>query len=196
MCAYAPGWNSTSVWTCVSACYDPAVGKQDADNSWLSRNWGWCLGCGCLLPVLVISGIIAATVWTTKNWIGSNPAMEAAMGRLRSDPRAIEALGEPIETRVWRENTSLNLKLGDDNDSTLETTLSVAGPKGQGRIEIEARQPRGSDTWNLERLLLHLDDRDEPIDFLDASEPDAEESPDSSRPYTEGQRYFDLLAVT
>ena len=181
--------------TARAACYDSHVGKQNADNGWWSRNWGWCLGCGCFLPVLTIAGIVTTTVWMTKSWIGSNDAIQTAMERLRSDPRAIEALGEPIETRVWRENTSLNLKLGDDNDSTLETTLSVAGPKGQGRIEIEARQPRGSDAWRLERLLLHLDDREEPIDLLAAPEPDATGSPLSSRPFTEGQRYFDLLAV-
>lgn len=171
------------------------MGKQDADSGWLSRNWGWCLGCGCLLPVLAIAGIVTTTVWTTKSWIGSNDAIQTAMERLRSDPRAIEALGEPIETRVWRENTSFNLNLGDDDDATLTTTLGVAGPRGQGRIEIDARQPRGSDTWTLERLLLHLDDRDEPIDLLDASEPGAEDAPLSARPFTEGHGNFDLPAV-
>ena len=171
MYAYAPVLNSTSVWTCGSACYDPAVGRQDTDNSWLSRNWGWCLGCGCLLPVLVIAGIVTATVWTAKNWIGSNDAIQTAIERLRSDPRAIEALGEPIEPRFWRENTSLNVTLGDDTDDTLETTLGVAGPLGEGRLEIEARQPHGTDGWTLERLLLHLDDRSEPIDLLDQAEP-------------------------
>ena len=170
MYAFAPVWNSTSVWTCVSACYDPAVGKQDADRSWLSRNWGWCLGCGCLLPALVISGIIAATVWTTKNWIGSNDAIQTAMERLRSDPRAIEALGEPIEPRFRGRSTSFDVTFGDDKDGTLETTLGVAGPNGEGRLEIEARRPNGTDEWILERLLLHLDDPGEPIDLLDAAE--------------------------
>ena len=171
------------------------MGEKDAGNGWLSRNWGWCLGCGCLLPVLAIGAIITATVWTTKSWIGSNNAIQTAMQRLRSDPRAIEALGEPIEPRVWRENMSFNVTLGDNNDGTLETTLGVAGPRGEGRVEIEARQPRGTDTWKLERLLLHLDDRDEPIDLLKAPEPGADDSALSSRPVTEGQGNLDLLAV-
>lgn len=168
------------------------MGRQDTGSSWWSRNWGWCLGCGCFLPVLAIAGILTATVWMTKNWIGSNDAIQTAMERLRSDPRAIEALGEPIEPRIWRNNTSFNLNIGND-DSTLETTLHIAGPKGEGRIEIEARQPSGSDTWRLERLLLHLDDQDEPIDLL--AESGAADSPLSSRPFTESQRDFDLLAV-
>lgn len=156
------------------------MGRQDTGSSWWSRNWGWCLGCGCFLPVLAIAGILTATVWMTKNWIGSNDAIQTAMERLRSDPRAIEALGEPIEPRIWRNNTSFNLNIGND-DSTLETTLHIAGPKGEGRIEIEARQPSGSDTWRLERLLLHLDDQDEPIDLLAAPEPGAAGSEDTAR---------------
>ncbi len=152
------------------------MGRQDTGSSWWSRNWGWCLGCGCFLPVLAIAGILTATVWTVQSQIGSNDAIRTAMERLRSDPRAIEALGEPIKTRVWRNNTSFNLNISGD-DSTLETTLGVAGPQGEGRIEIEARRPRGSDTWSLERLLLHLDGRDEPIDLLDAFEPGAVDSP-------------------
>ena len=158
------------------------MGKQDADRGWLSRNWGWCLGCGCLLPVLAVAAIVTTTIWTTKHWIGSNDAIQTSMERLRSDPRAIEALGEPIEPRVWRENTSFNVTLGDDKDSRLETTVGVAGPRGEGRIEIEARRSPGSDEWRLERLVLYLDDRDEPIDLLAEPEPGAGDSALSLRP--------------
>lgn len=171
------------------------MGTNEADRSWLSRNWGWCLGCGCLLPTLAIAGIITATVWTTKNWIGSNDAIQTAMQRLRSDPRAIEALGEPIDPRVWRKNTSLNVTFGKDDDATLETTIGVTGPRGEGRVEIEARRPRGTDTWQLDRLLLHLNDRDEPIDLLDASETGPVDSALSSRPLAEGHGDFDFLPI-
>ncbi len=171
------------------------MAQAEANRSWFSRNWGWCLGCGCLLPVLVIGAIVTATVWTTKSWIGSNDAIQTAMDRLRADPRAVEALGEPIEPRVWRENTSFNVRLGDGKDATMDTTVTVAGPHGEGRLEIEARRPRGEDSWQLERLVLHLEDRDEPIDLLEPAEPGASDDALSARPFAEDQRDLDPFAV-
>lgn len=92
--------------------------------------------------VIVAGGLFVGT----KNLIGNNEAIQQAMDRVRADERAVESLGQPIEISVWREGADLNFRFGTDDDATLETTLGLRGPRGEGHVELEARRSAGSET--------------------------------------------------
>ena len=62
-----------------------------------------------------------------------------AVAMAKTDPRAIELLGEPIETG-WQFNGNIST-----NNSGGEAIFSVpiSGPKGSGRLEVEAERVGG-----------------------------------------------------
>ena len=80
------------------------------------------------------------------------------------------ALGSPIEPKLWRENTNINF-----SDQKMRARFGVTGPKGDGRVEVEAHNTGDDTPWVIDRLLLHLDDRDAPIDLLGEPFPGADE---------------------
>jgi hypothetical protein len=145
------------------------VRDGDASDGWWRRNWGWCCGCGCSVPILVILALVVGTPWLARQLFDSNDALFTAMEIVNEDPRAIEALGEPIEARLWRDNTSFNFK----GRGRLRAEFTVAGPKGEGRLALEAHEAGAADDapWRIDRLVLHVDDQDVPIDLLEQPGP-------------------------
>jgi len=139
------------------------VGRSDAERGWWQRNWGWCLGCGCLLPVLALGGLAFGTWRVASGFFESNSALETAVQRVNDNPVAVNLLGSPIEPKLWRENTNINFK-GKDK---MEARFGLAGPEGEGRVRVEAHYDRGEDAWLVDLLRLTVDGHDETIDLLD-----------------------------
>jgi hypothetical protein len=146
-----------------TACYDRVVSRAQVLGGWWQRNWGWCCGCGCLLPLFAIGAVALGTYWFGNRLVMSNDAIDSALELLNRDPRAVEALGEPIEPRFWRENTSINF----GGRGKLRARFGVAGPRGEGRLEIEAHRKDGDGPWRLDVVRLHLRDHDTALDLLD-----------------------------
>lgn len=92
--------------------------------------------------------------------------------RMKEDPRAIEALGKPIENRLWRDDTTFDFK----GRGRLRARFTVVGPKGEGRLELGAHFDRRERAWRLDRLLLHVDESDDPIDLLEETAPPGDAS--------------------
>ena len=149
------------------------MGRSEADRGWWQRNWGWCVGCGCLLPVLGLGALISGGLFLGNQVLSNTGAIEIAMVRLNENPVAVELLGKPIEKRLLGENTTINF-----NNDRMQARFGVTGPKGDGRLEVEAHKV--SDAWVTDRLLLHVDERDEPIDLLEGPAP--VEEPEEEEP--------------
>ena len=150
------------------------MARHDEPRTWWSRNWGWCVGCGCLLPLIAVGLLIGGGAWTAKRMVGEHPAIVEAMERLNADARATEALGRPIRAKFFSENTTIRFDGGDD--SALEVRCGVEGPDGAGSVEFRA-VPEGEDVWRFETLRLRLDGGDS----LDLLEPPGVSGADAPR---------------
>lgn len=118
--------------------------------------WKWVAGgCGCLL--LVAAGSIFA-LWQSwpsiqaglKRSMEANPAYSAAVDRARAHPRVIELLGEPIESGL---PTNSHFQATADGVTRTSMTVSLTGPKGEGRVEFEAAKPKDGEL-TFERLVV------------------------------------------
>ena len=122
--------------------------------------------------------------WMTERLFTSNEALDDAMQIVNSDPRAIEALGQPIEHKLWRDNTTFNFS----GKGKLRANFSVIGPEGEGRLELEAQVKPGTERWVIDRLVLDVDGSGATIDLLgesdtipdDATEDEAETEADAA----------------
>ncbi len=87
-----------------------------------------------------------------------------AVAMVKEDPRAIELLGEPIETG-WQFRG--NITTGDQGGEA-EFTVPVSGPKGSGELEVEAEKVDGE--WKYERIRIYPDDGGLPLDLVGDSQ--------------------------
>lgn len=139
---------------------------ERGERSWWSRNWGWAVG-GCCLGCLVIPVLLVALFGVgIFTFIRSAGPTDEALALVRANPEAVEALGEPLDTGWWimgRVDVS-----GDSGEADL--TVPVSGPRGEGKLRIEARRRDGE--WEFERLDLDVEGRaGPPIDLLKRRDP-------------------------
>jgi hypothetical protein len=116
--------------------------------------------------VLTVVGMVFLVWWGAGVLFDSNDALATAMDVVNADARAVEALGEPIENRLWRDDTTFDFK----GRGSLRASFTVEGPRGEGRLQVTAHFERREEIWVLDRLLLYVDDADEPIDLLEDGE--------------------------
>lgn len=138
--------------------------RPEEEKGWWGRNWGWfvpltCLGC-LVLPAACIGGCVWMGVSAVQKSLGV-PFAEG-LAAARGHPVVVEALGEPIEMD-WKGFQGNMDGSGDGNRATV--SFPVRGPRGRGRLSIEARERNG--VWIYDRLEIRIDGRDEPIDLRD-----------------------------
>ena len=122
------------------------------EQGWFQSNWGWVVGCGCLLPVVLGLAVIGLGYFGTSAWIENASVFPDAMDRLRAHPAAIAALGEPIESHLTGVNASLHIS---DVSSDVDATFEVSGPEGRGRLHVIGE--KHGDEWELLALELTID---------------------------------------
>jgi hypothetical protein len=125
-----------------------------------SRIWMIVGAVGCL-GVLVLGAFVAGLGFVIFGSMRSSGAYQEAMRTLRSDPRAIEALGQPIE-EGWFVTGSVNVS-GPSGEASL--AIPVSGPRGKGRLYVESLKRGG--LWRM-RLLELAPPSGPRIDLLDA----------------------------
>lgn len=136
------------------------------ERGWWARNWTWAIPTGCLgMLVIIAAGLVGLTAFgfsqLKESWVFSE-----STERVRSDPRAVEALGEPIEVG-WKIRGDLHL---EPHTGDADLSLPVEGPDGRGRLHVVADRPEGGE-WSYDLLELRVEGRDDPIDLLSAGDP-------------------------
>jgi hypothetical protein len=126
---------------------------QPAGRGWWSRNWLWVVPSGCLLVVLLpigcCIGIFGGTMLVLKN---SEP-YQMALEQVRTNPKVIEELGEPVKEATWLPSGSINV----ENDSgSAVLNFEIAGPKGQAQVLARARRISGK--WGMTAIEVTLKD--------------------------------------
>lgn len=151
---------------------------NSAERSWWQNPWtcgigGCCLGC-VVVPAAMLMILGGGAFIMAK----SMDVYQDAVAMVKEDPRAIELLGEPIETG-WQFNGSINT-----NSSGGEASFSVpvSGSKGSGRLEVEAEKAGGE--WVYQRIRIYPDDGGPHLDLVESprvlEEPLPEEDPSST----------------
>ena len=135
--------------------------EEQIQKSWFSRNWGWVVGGGCLLLIVIgVLGLGGLIFGVSKMFTSSTP-YKYAMELTTTNEEVISLLGEPIETDgIMQGNISL-----DGNDGEADFKIPIKGPKGEARIIVLATKDYGD--WTYEALYVQIKDTKEEINLLD-----------------------------
>ena len=134
--------------------------EHNQKKSWFSRNWGWLLGGGCLvLIVIAVLGVGSLIFGVSKMFTSSTP-YKYAMEQATSNEDLKVIIGSPIETDgIMQGNINLN---GDDGEADFR--IPIKGSKGNGRIVVVATKDYGK--WTYEKLYVQIKDSEEQINLL------------------------------
>jgi hypothetical protein len=128
-------------------------------RSWIKRHAPWVIGIGALLMFAAFLTVIYVSAGTIFH---DSDAYHMALSAAQENPVILENVGNPIETGRF---VSGNM---EDSGATGHTEFSVpiSGPKGHGKLYVEARKSAGS--WRLRVLQFVADGGQVPIDILPA----------------------------
>lgn len=129
------------------------------EKNWFQKNWKWLVPVGCLIPICCMLAIVGIAV-TALGAIRSTDVYSEALATAQSDPRALDALGDPI-TDGWF--FTGNVETSGDSGSA-DLSIPVSGPNGSGALEVDAFLNNGR--WDYTQLDLVLDDGSSTIDLL------------------------------
>jgi Cytochrome oxidase complex assembly protein 1 len=128
--------------------------------SWLHRNWKWFLPITFFLLFLIAIGFAAAIIFTFNSALKSSEPYTMALMSVKTNPRVIDALGEPIVDSFW---FSGNIKLSGSSGNA-KFTIPISGPKAKASIDFVAKKSGGK--WQFSRLTVELNDTDKQINLL------------------------------
>ncbi len=135
--------------------------------SWWARNRTWlALAGGTLVvvccPLVLCAAIIAGAVGAGFAMIRQADVYQLALQRLQADPRAQQALGEPIQPG-WLISGSINM---NEEGGSADYATSVSGPEASGMLYVKAEKPQPGAGWEFTRLVLEVNGSGESIDLL------------------------------
>jgi len=125
------------------------------------RNWVLIIGVGCLAVVcacVVFVGGIFAVVFAT---IRSTDVYQQALQTAQSDPRVIEALGEPVEAGFM---VSGSVRMNAGEGGTADLSIPISGPNGSGTVYAVATSSGG--VWTFSTLEVEIAGQPGRIDLL------------------------------
>ncbi len=131
------------------------------EKSWFARNWGWVLGGGCFVLILIVALGIGSLIFGVSKMFTSSTPYKYAMEQATSNQDVKDLIGSPIETDgIMQGNINLS---GDDGAADFK--ILIKGSKGKGRIVVIATKDYGK--WKYEKLYVQIKDSEEQINLLD-----------------------------
>lgn len=110
------------------------------------RNWAWA---GLIIAAVCLV-LLPGLFFGANHLMTSNDAYRQSMAALRSDARAIAALGEPIEAG-WFVAGKISLK---NSSGTAKLAIPVSGPKASGTLFSKATKT--ASVWTIDVLALKV----------------------------------------
>ena len=122
---------------------------EENKKGWFARNWMWVVPTGGCLGIIIFFIVLAGAMFSgiTSLFESSTPYQEA-MVTLKSNPEAIELLGEPIEIE-GEVKGGINIQ-NDGGNATFE--IPVRGPKEKALYSVVAQKVNGE--WSY--LVLNI----------------------------------------
>ena len=136
--------------------------EEVKQKSWMSRNWGWLLGGGCLLAIIIVALVIGGAIWGISKSIGESEPYTHAYEIAIQNEDVKTALGEPIETSFVGSNTKYNYSNGE---TKIEMTIPLKGSKNDGFIHVLGTKVDG--IWDYSKLYVDVTNDDEDINLLE-----------------------------
>jgi hypothetical protein len=122
----------------------------------------WFVPTGCITLIVLFVAFILGIVLVAFGAMKSSDAYKLAVGRAKSDPRVIEAIGIPIK-ESWFVSGSTNVN-GPTGKSDL--AISIHGPKGPAKIYAVGEKSGGQ--WEYSKLAVEVEKTGETIDLKQA----------------------------
>ena len=144
--------------------------EEVRQKSWMSRNWGWLLGGGCLLSIVIVVLVIGGAIWgISKTVTESEPHIYAFEKALQNeDVKA--ALGEPIETGIIGSNTKFSVNNGE---TRVDMIIPLNGTINKGFINVAGIKVDGE--WTYSKLYVDVTNDDVDINLLEDTIEEEEE---------------------
>ena len=137
--------------------------STNQQRPWLRRNLKWIIPLGCLLPFLVVGGIVTFVLVVVFGVIKSAEPYRESIARAEKNPAVVQALGEPLKPgMIPSGNISVSGSSGD-----AEFSIPISGPKGSAVIYVVAKKKAGK--WIYEILEVEVEGSKDRIDLLEHS---------------------------
>lgn len=133
---------------------------QPKQPSWWDRNWKWFVPVGCLSSVVLLAAFIAVIMTFVFGLMKSSDAYKLALGKAKSSPEVIEALGTPIKEGYF---TSGNINVSGPSGNA-DLAIPISGPKGDATVYLEAQKSAGE--WSFSKLIVEIKGSRKRIDLL------------------------------
>jgi len=141
-------------------------------TTWWGRNWKWVVAVLCVAGVLgivltvliVVAGAYFVFSLVDRTFKSSGGYQEA-LAIVRSDPRAVRALGTPVDDG-WFPTGHVD---SSGTRGTSDLAIPVSGPRGSGTLYLRAESEMG--VWRFTQLVLKVKDTGEEIDLLAGRSP-------------------------
>jgi hypothetical protein len=152
---------------CVGVAMPFVLGAKGTEWAWRNKRWEsverfkhvqrqWALAGAITIPTVIALalGLVFAIMVSLKQ----SEAYGLAVAELRADPRAMAALGAPIEAGLPSGSVSVSGPSGH-----AELAIAVEGSKAEGTLYMVATKQLGR--WVIERAELELDGSEQRIEL-------------------------------
>ncbi|HEY5079941.1 MAG TPA: cytochrome c oxidase assembly factor 1 family protein [Opitutaceae bacterium] len=134
----------------------PPRPKGKLDVFW-DRNWKWFVPALCVAAMLMIFIFISFVFAFMKQ----SDAYTGALGRARSSPEVVAAIGTPIRDGLF---VMGNVNVSGSSGRA-DLAFPISGPKGTAMVYVDATRALGE--WNLDRVVVQIDGDGQRIDLSD-----------------------------
>jgi len=135
--------------------------EEIRQKSWFTRNWGWVLGGGCLVSIILVVVLIGGAIFGIAKAVGESEPYTYAYDLAIQNEAVKTALGEPIENGVLGSNTHYNYSNGETN---VEMTIPISGPENSALIYVVGTKI--NDEWTYSKLSVDINNEDKSINLL------------------------------
>jgi hypothetical protein len=140
-------------------------------ESWFERNWKWFVPTILLSAFLVFALFVFACYSLAHSVIARSHPYRVAIERAERSSDVAAELGTPLHVGFFASG-ELNY-FGPNAVASL--TIPISGPRGKGRIIVEAKKSAGR--WTFQTLEVDVKGKAEPIPLLNPGDDGAPSAP-------------------
>ena len=134
-----------------------------AEKPWVQRHWILLLILSLVLMIALSGAVGLGMMYLFMSSMKDSEPYREAMRRTQSHPRAIAALGQPIEP------TGTILGAVEQKDGgAAQLFIFVRGPRGKADVQVEGTYRDRA--WDYRVMQVDIDDSHENIDWLEGGD--------------------------